>query len=115
MGPKKFIQYIRDRLILTGEGEGNARCFTGHSIKRGSVQLYRTMGVSDSWIMRRINKSGEYAYLRYTEAFNDAAPIPIPEFSNLEAFISWAAKSHHMLGDKLDQDKEEAEVEDQTS
>jgi hypothetical protein len=112
---KKFIQYMRERLILAGEGEGNARYFTGHSIKRGSVQLYRTMGVTDNWIMRRINMTGEYAYLRYTEAFNDAAPTPIPEFSNLDAAIAWAANTRHSISDTLQVDEDEAEVEDQNS
>jgi hypothetical protein len=32
--------------------------------------------------------TGEYAYLRYTEAFNDAASTPIPEFSNLDAAVA---------------------------
>jgi hypothetical protein len=112
---KKFRQYMRDRLILVGEGEGNARYFTGHSIKRGSAQLYRMMGVSDNLIMRRINMSGEYAYLRYTEAFNDTATIPISEFSNLEAVVAWAENSHHTIGYMLDQDEEEADVEYQTN
>jgi hypothetical protein len=109
--PKTFIDYMRQRLILAGEGSGNVRYFTGHSIKRGSVQLYRTLGVSDTWIMRRIHMTGEYAYLRYTEAFNDAAPIPVPEFSNLEAVIAWAGNSRLTLADGLDQEEEEAEVE----
>jgi hypothetical protein len=61
--------------------------------------------------MRRINMTGEYAYLRYTEAFNDAAPIPVPEFSNLEAVIAWAGNSRLLIADGLDQEKEEAEVE----
>jgi hypothetical protein len=75
--------------------------------------LYRTMGVTDNWIMRRINMTGEYAYLRYTEAFNDAALTPIPEFSNLDAAIAWAAYTRHSISDTLQVD--ENEVEDQNS
>jgi hypothetical protein len=71
---KTFIQYMRESLILAGEGEGNARYFTGHSIKRGSVQLYRTMGVTNNWIMRRIYMTGEYAYLRYTGKHSTMPP-----------------------------------------
>jgi hypothetical protein len=39
--------------------------------------------------MNRINKTGEGAYVRYTELFNDAAPVPT--FSNDQAAFDWAA------------------------
>jgi hypothetical protein len=106
---------MRERLILAGEGEGNARYFTGHTIKRWSVQLYRTMGVTYNWIMRRINMTCDYVYLRYTEAFNDAAPTPIPEFSNLDAAIAWADNTRHSISDTLQVGEDEAEVEDTNS
>jgi hypothetical protein len=94
-------------------GEENARYLTGHSIKLGSVQLYRTMGVTDNWITRRTNMTSKYAYLLCTEEFIDAAPTPIPEFSNLEAAIAWAAHTRHTSSDTSEVDEDEAEVEDQ--
>jgi hypothetical protein len=71
------------------------------------------MIVTDNWITRRTNMTGKYAYLRCTEEFNDSAPIPIPEFSNLEAVIAWAAHTRHTSSDTLEVDEDEAEVEDQ--
>jgi hypothetical protein len=56
---KKFIEYMRSRLHLIGEGQANLAIFSSHSIKRGAVQLYRKIGMSDQWIMRRINMVGE--------------------------------------------------------
>jgi hypothetical protein len=72
--PKCFIMYMQQRLNLVGEGEANVRNFSSHFIKRGAVQLNRKLHMTDQWIMRRIKMIGEYAYLRYTEEFNDVAP-----------------------------------------
>jgi hypothetical protein len=99
---KKFIDYMRSRLHLVGEGHANVAIFSSHSIKRGSVQLYRKIGMSDQWIMRRIKMVGEFVYLRYTGAFNDAAPQDLPEFANVSAAISWAAGVSNILSDALD-------------
>ena len=35
--------------------------------------------------------TGEGAYTSYTELFNDAAPFPVPKFSNVNAVVEWAA------------------------
>jgi hypothetical protein len=45
----------------------------------------------DAWIMNRINMTGEGAYTRYTEMFNDAAPVSVATFSNVHAAVEWAA------------------------
>jgi hypothetical protein len=45
--PKCFIVYMRERLNLVGEGEANVRKFSSHSIKRGAVQLYRKIHMTD--------------------------------------------------------------------
>jgi hypothetical protein len=55
-----------DRLRKLGQGSDVAARFSGHSIKRGSVKLYRKSGMSDLWIMQRINMISEGAYTRYT-------------------------------------------------
>jgi hypothetical protein len=88
--PKSFIEFMRERLHLLGEGSANLAHFSTHSIKRGAVQLYRKIGMTDQWIMRRINMHGEYAYLRYTAEFNDVAPQEVPQFSNVDAATNWA-------------------------
>jgi hypothetical protein len=58
---KSFTAYMRDRLRKIGQGSDVSMRFSGHSIKRGSVQLYRKIGMSDLWIMQRINMVGEGA------------------------------------------------------
>jgi hypothetical protein len=77
---KSFTAYMRDRLRKIGQGSDVSMRFSGHSIKRGSVQLYRKIGMSDVWIMQRINMVGEGAYTRYTEMYNEVAPMPVPHF-----------------------------------
>jgi hypothetical protein len=59
--------------------------------------------------VRRIHMIGEY--LSYTEAFNNTAPIPVPEFSNLEAVIAWAGNYRLTLADGIDQEEEEADID----
>ena len=35
--------------------------------------------------------TGEGAYTSYAKMFNDAAPFPVPTFSNVHAAVEWAA------------------------
>jgi hypothetical protein len=86
---KTFTEYMRDRLRKIGQGSDVAARFSVHSINRGAVQLYRKIGMSDMWIMQRINMIGEGAYTRYIEMFNDAAPISVPNFSNVAVAVKW--------------------------
>jgi hypothetical protein len=104
---KSFFQYMRGRLRNIGLGSDIAARFSGHSIKRGSVQLYRKIGMTDVWIMQRINMVGEGAYTRYTEMYNDAVPVPVPTFASVAAAVEWAKHGTHSLGDMLDDEEEE--------
>jgi hypothetical protein len=107
---KTFVSYMRSRLLMIGQGSEVANRFSGHSIKRGSVQLYRKIGMHDVWIMNRINMTGEGAYTRYTEMFNDAAPLPVPNFSNVHAAVEWAAAhAHSDIGEMIDHEEEESQ------
>jgi hypothetical protein len=109
--PKCFIEYMRERLHLVGEGEANVGNFSSHSIKRGAVQLYRKIHMTDHWIMRRIKMVGEYAYLRYTEEFNDVAPQEVPQFANVDAARGWAQTSPEItIDDALDDEEDDARV-----
>lgn len=82
---KDFVSFMRGRLISCGMAPTTARLFTGNSLKRGCVQLLRALGVKNEEVMRRIKMEGPRAYLRYTEAFNDSAPPPLPGFTSTEA------------------------------
>jgi hypothetical protein len=108
---KTFTEYMRDRLRKIGQGSDVAARFSGHSIKRGSVQLYRKIGMSDLWIMQRINMIGEGAYTRYTEMFNDAVPESVPNFSNVAAAVKWATEAKKGLGEILNDEEDDVQIE----
>mgnify|MGYP006328702231 FL=1 len=66
----------------------------------------------DAWIMKRINMTGEGAYTRYTEMFNDAAPVPVPTFSNVHAAVEWAAAhARTSLDETLNYEDDDSEEE----
>lgn len=85
---RKFVEFMRSRFISLGMAPGEAKLFTGYSLKRGCVQLLRNLGVQDEEVMRWIKMDGVKAYLDHTEAFDNSAPPSIPAFSNLEAMES---------------------------
>lgn len=58
---------------------------TGHSLKRGCVTLLRIFSMEDEDVMTWIKMDGVRTFPRYTEAFNDSAPPPLPHFCTLEA------------------------------
>jgi hypothetical protein len=63
----------------------------------------------DVWIMNRINMTGEGAYTRYTEMFNDAAPVHVPNFSNVQAAVEWkVAHAHSDFGEMIDHGEEDS-------
>jgi hypothetical protein len=98
---------MRKRLNLVGEGEANVPNFSSHFIKRGTVQLYRKIHMTDQWIVRRIKMVGEYAYLRYTEEFNDVAPKEVPQFANVDAARRWAQTCPDTTIDDVIDDEED--------
>lgn len=64
--------------------------FSGHSIKRGSVQLYRSLGIRDESVMEIIQMKGHHAYSNYTAAYSDCVPVDLPRFANVRDFINHA-------------------------
>lgn len=46
-----FTNFFRSRLQSLGVGQDDTGMYTGHSLKRGSVQLYRSLGYEDEYIM----------------------------------------------------------------
>jgi hypothetical protein len=64
---KLFVSYRPSRrLLMIGQGSDVANRFSGHSIKRGSVQFNRKIGMHDVWIMNRITMTSE-ARIRVTQ------------------------------------------------
>ena len=70
-----FQDFFRARLRLCGVGDEDTVWYTGHSIKRGTVQLYRSLGVRDEQVRERIQITGPNAYANYTAAYNDFKAI----------------------------------------
>ena len=87
----RFTKIMRQRISCIVIGSAG---YSGHSIKRGSVQLYRSLGLKDEYIMKKVQMVGTNAYLRYCEAFNDCAPEELPRFAGVEGFIQHAAHVH---------------------
>lgn len=89
-----FRILFRERLSSMGIGAGNLQMYTGNSIKRGSVQFYKSLSLKDECIMKKVQMIGSNAYLRYCEAFNDCAPQELPRFSCVEGYVAHAARLH---------------------
>ena len=101
----RFNSIMRSRLLLLGVGPGDTLMYSGHSLKRGAVQLYRSLGLKDEYIMKKVQMVGANAYLRYCEAFNDCAPDDLPRFSGVEGYIQHAARIHQERQMHLDENE----------
>lgn len=86
----EFTKFLRGRLRLCGVGPGDVSLYSGHSLKRGCVQLYRSLGMRDEHVMEIVQMSGDNAYANYCAAYNDCAPNELPRFNNLDAYIAHA-------------------------
>lgn len=85
-----FTSFLRKRLFQIGVGSSDVDMYTGHSIKRGNVQLYRSLGYRDDYIMQKIQMTGFKAYANYCEAYNDCNPASMPNFNTITAFLEHA-------------------------
>ena len=83
----KFQDFFRARLRICGVGDEDAVWYTGHSIKRVSVQLYISLGVLDGQIREWIQMTGPNSYSSYTSAFNDCQAAQLPGCASLEPHI----------------------------
>lgn len=79
---KSFVSFMQERFRDIGFGSGVLNAHTGHSPKRGGVQLLRFLGCKDTFIMKWFGMTGQIAYLRYTEGFNDARGTAVPDFAS---------------------------------
>ena len=86
---KKFQDWMRSRLQCIGIPSEDTEFLTGHSLKRGGVQLLRMLGLKDKSIMTWFGMTGEGAYLRYTEICNNTKILEPPDFAS-----STAQKEH---------------------
>ena len=93
-----FVAFFRDRLAKIGIGQGDLNMYSGHSIKRGAVQLYLSIGLRDENIMQRVQMTGQHAYTNYCAAYNDCAPRELPRFPSVEDHISHAQRISNEAG-----------------
>ncbi len=82
-----FTTFLRLRLRMRGVGKDDLVMYTGHSIKCGCVQLYRSLDLRDEQIMEIVQMRGTNAYTNYDAAYNNCHPPDIPRFTNVAALI----------------------------
>lgn len=88
----RFTAMMRKRLLTIGISSGDVAMYSAHSLKRGSVQLYRSLGLRDEYIMQKVQMVGPRAYATYCAAYNDCAPNDLPRFASAEEYIQHAAR-----------------------
>ena len=86
----EFVRFLRERLRSCGVGASDVVLYSGHSLKRGCVQLYRSLGIRDEQVMEIIQMNGFNAYSNYCAAYNDCAANSLPRFTSLDDFIAHA-------------------------
>lgn len=84
----KFTAFFRSRLQEIGASSGDLQIYSGNSIKRGCVQLYRSLNVKDEQIMEIIQMKVQNAYSNYTAAYNGYAPSDLPRFSFIGDYLA---------------------------
>ncbi len=90
LSSSKFSKLLRNRLEIIGIGKEDVLMYSGHSIKRGAVQLYRSLNLRDEQIMEIVQMKGSHAYANYCAAYNDCAPPSLPRFSSWRDFVNHA-------------------------
>lgn len=95
---KSFVNFVQGRFTEIGVGSSTVQAHTGHSLKRGGVQLLGFLGCKDLFIINWFGMTGQTAYLRYTEGYNDASGVRVPDFAFSEAMLAHA-RARYMVED----------------
>lgn len=72
---------------MFGVGAGVFDLHSTHSLKRGWVQLYKSLGLRNENILEIIQMIGTNVYANYCAVYNDCTPNSLPSFTNYEDFI----------------------------
>ena len=88
-----FVSWLQQTLLKQGEGQTSVKGFRLHSLKRGGVQIWKSLGRDDRWIMRRVHATGFPSYQRYAYSGKGAWPSQLPEFSTMHAAEDFVADS----------------------
>lgn len=79
------------------------KTYTVFYIKRGSLHLYRSLGLRDKMIVKIIQMADHNSYEVYFEAYRNFAPDYLPIFSNIEDYISHAntiGREEYLINDE---------------
>ena len=66
--------------------------YSGHSLKRGSVQLLRSLGLRDKYFGHRVQMVGHKTCENYYETYYDCAPEELPRFSSEGEYLRHAMR-----------------------
>ncbi len=78
------------RFLSSGIGARDIQRYAGDSIKRGSIQQYRSPGLRDEYVMQRVQMVGPMAYANFCKANNDCAPENLPRFASDQEYLEHA-------------------------
>ncbi len=95
LSASKYKDFLQFRMTNIGIGRLTAKKYTGHSLKRGSVQLYRSLNLRDEQVMEIVQMKGFHAYSNYCSSYNDCSPEDLPRFCSAEDYITHAEKLKH--------------------
>lgn len=84
---RSFTEFFRSLLRMCGCGSRAVDMYSGHSLKRGCIQLYRSLDIRDEQIMQIVQMTGPNAYSNYCAANNDCAAEDLPRFSSVNMFM----------------------------
>ena len=104
-----FSNLMQERFRTLGVGMDDSKMYTGHSLKRGCVQLYRSLNVRDEQIREIIQMRGAKAGLNYCIMYNDCAPPELPQFCSVNDFLKHASK----ISTEMGWDKDKTYLEEQ--
>lgn len=59
---KYFTYFFRNRLHMCGVGASDVQMYSRHSLKRGCIQLYPSIGISDAQVTYITQMAGDQSY-----------------------------------------------------
>ncbi len=80
-GMELSLSKVSKMLEMIGIYEADAFTYSGFSIQRGHVPLFRSLNLRDEHIMEIVQIRGSHAYASYCAPYNDCAPPTIPRYS----------------------------------
>ena len=93
---RSYIEFMRIRLQSICISPVHATSVTGHSGRRGGVQLLRFLGVKDVCIMNWFGMKGGQSYIRYTDICSQNDDTPLPDFNSSDSLLAHANNTRNI-------------------